>query len=925
VINILIINLIIFSQYFGQNKVQYKEFHFKIIETEHFDIYFYQGGDDIATFAEEILEDGYEMLSEDLGIQIDFRIPVILYNSPNDFSQTNVTMDLIEESVGGFSELLKNRMVVPFTGDYEDFRHVLVHELTHVFQFVIYFPSRLEAIFSGDIFYSVPLWVMEGHAEFSSLGWDMESDIFMRDLVMNNNIIPLSALENYGGYIIYKQGQAFYNYVATTYGRKKVGEFVHLIKIKKNLESTCMALFGIPVDEFNDRMLRYYQSMYWPKIELQNNFDEFARIVFDHKKTNSLYNTSIAISPHGDKIVFVSDRTGVAEIVMISSIDGQIIKKLVTSAYSSGYEGLHLYQGGVSWSPDGEYITFAAKSKGEDVLYILDAQNGKVYKRMVFNVDGIYSPHFSTSGREIVFSGLKDSYSDIYIVDINSEVLLKITDDLYTDKYPNFSIDGAIVFVSDRPDTNEVYNYGSYAVFQYDENDGSLTRITPRSGYVASPFFSSEGGIFFTADYDSAYNLYFYSYEETTITKRTDILTGIYYPSISDDGSKIAFSYMNDYGYDVCVVKEPLMKMTDVVTAEEKLSDFTYEEFPLDQARVEKYRPRFTFDYFTMAASYYTALGFSGVGQIAISDILGNHHIIFSSDFYGNITDSDIFINYWYIKRRMDFGTSFFQFLNYYSDFYDLLVLRYLGLAGMVQYPLDRFSRIELGAFAYKVYETRWRNFFPDYYSDISEEIRYNVFYPSLAFIFDNVKWGSTGPHDGRRVRLEGYTTLLTGIEFRSSILDYRRYFRLSPRASFAARLVLAGSWGDDKEYWSIGGPYSLRGYDYYAFSGSKLGFLNLEYRFPFVDRLNIAFPFPLELRNIRGVLFADLGGIYTDSFAVYSTANGFHLEDLKLGIGAGLRFNFLFIIFQFDWARAYDFEGFPDDWKFYFLIGPEW
>lgn len=919
----LILSLVIFSQYYGQNKVQYKNFNFKILETEHFDIYSYQGGEDVAAFAEEILEDGYEMLREDLGVEIDFRIPVILYNSPNDFSQTNVTLSLIEESVGGFTELLKNRMVIPFTGDYEDFRHVLVHELTHVFQFVIFFPSRLEAIFSGDMFYSVPLWVMEGHCEFTSLGWDMEADIFMRDLVMNNNVIPLSALENYGGYIIYKQGHAFYNYVAETYGHKKIGEFVHLLKTKKNLESTFMALFGVTVDEFHDRWVRYYQLKFWPKIDLQENFDEFARIVFDHKKTASIYNTSPAISPRGDKIAFVSDRAGVAEIIIISSIDGQVIKKLVKSAYSSGYEGLHLYQGGLSWSPDGKYIAFAAKSKGSDVLYIVNAQNGKVHKRLTFNLDGIYSPKFNADGQEIVFSGLKNSYPDIYILNINTQIIEQITDDLYTDRFPNFSTDGSIAFVSDRPDTNEAYHYGSYAIFLY--NNGDIVRLTPRTSYVASPSFSPDGGIFFVADYDSALNLYFYSREQETITKKTDILTGIYYPSISEDGSKIAFSYLNDYGYDICVVKEPLTKMFDAETPEETSGEFVYEELELNTERFKKYTPKFTFDYFTMAASYYSALGFSGIGQIAISDILGNHHIQFSSDFYGGLTESDIFINYWYIKKRMDFGISFFQYLDYYSDFYDLLVLRYLGVAAFVQYPFDRFFRVELGAFAYRVYETRWVDFFQYYSSNRSQEYNYNVFYPSLAFIFDNVKWGLTGPRDGRRVRLEGYTTLLTGIEFRSSILDYRRYFRLSPRASFATRLVLAGSWGKDQEFFSIGGPFSLRGYDYYAFSGSKLGFLNLEFRFPFVDRLKIAFPLPLELRNIRGVLFADFGGVYSDSFKLYDTNGGFHLEDLKMGIGAGLRFNFMFIIFQFDWARAFNFRDFTDDWKFHFTLGPDW
>jgi len=913
----------IFAQYFGQNKIQYKDFSFNVLSTDHFEIYFYEGGDELATFAEEVLEDGYEMLSENLGVQVDYKVPVIIYNSPNDFSQTNVTLELIEESVGGFTEILKNRMVIPFTGDYEDFRHVLVHELTHVFQFVIFFPSRLEAALTGDILYSIPLWAMEGQSEYMSLGWDLETDIFMRDLIMNNNVIPLSVLENYNGFVIYKEGQAFYKYIDDKYGRKKVGEFLHLLKTQKNLETVFLTLFGLTVDELNDRWVRYYQIKYWPKIELGENFDEFARIIFNHKKTNSIYNTSTAISPNGDKIAFVSDQAGVAELIVISSIDGQIIKKLVKSEYSSGYEGLHLYQGGLAWSPDGNLIAFGAKSKGKDVLYIMNLLNGKVYKKFEFDLDGIYSPKFGADGQEIVFSGLKDAYSDIYILNINSGIIEQITDDIYADRYPSFSTQGSIVFVSDRPDSNEEYAYGSYAVFIYE--NGYIERLTPRTTYVASPFFNPDSGIFFVADYDSSLNLYFYAPGKAAVTKKTDILTGIYYPSISQDGNKIAFAYYDDYGYDVCVVKEPLSKMVDCPIPEEKMGEFTYEETKLASDKVKKYRPKFTFDYFTASASYYSVLGFSGIGQIALSDILGNHLIQFSSDFYGGLTSSDIFINYWYLRKRTDFGFTGFQYLNYFSENYDLLIWRYLGFGAMIQHPLDRFLRIELGAYAYRIYETRWLDFFPDYASNLSQTNSFDIFYPSLAFVFDNIRWGPTGPQEGQRFRIEGYVTLFSDMDIASSVLDYRRYFQLSPRASFATRLVLAGSFGVDKEMWSIGGTNSLRGYDYYAFSGPKIAFLNLEYRFPFIDRLKIAFPLPIELRNIRGVLFADLAGVYTDSFKIYETENGFHLQDLKMGIGAGLRFNFMFIIFKFDWARAYNFSDFTDRWKFYFTLGPEW
>ncbi len=922
---ITLAGLLLFTQYFGQNKIQYKNFDFRVLSTEHFNIYFYSGGEALADFAEEVLEDGYEMLSEDLGIEVEFTIPVILYNSPNDFSQTNVTLGLIEEGVGGFTEILKNRMVIPFTGDYEAFRHVLVHELTHVFQFVVFFPSKMEALFSGDIFYSVPLWVMEGHCEFASLEWDLGADIFMRDLIMNNAVVPLPVLERYGGYIIYKEGQAFFNYVAERYGRKKVGEFIHLLKAHKNVDKTFMTLFGVNVDDFNSQWMRYYQAKYWPSVKLQDNFDEFARVLYSHKKTNTIYNTSTAISSRGDKIAFISDRSGVAEIIVISSIDGQVIRKLLEAEYSSGYEGLHLFQGGLSWSQDDAYITFAARSRGKDVLYIINAQNGKIEKRLSFDLDGIYSPRFSSLGDAIIFTGLKDGYSDIYVVDVESGTTKNVTDDIYSDGYPTVSSDGSIAFVSDRPDSNEEYHYGSYAVFLHEE--GFYRRLTPRAKYVASPFFDSDNGLFFIADYDSAYNLYWYSLDSTLVIKKTDILTGIYYPTISADGQKIAFSYMNDYGYDVCIVKDPLSKMVEGELPEELIGEFTHTEKALDEERVDKYRTKFTVDYFVAGATYYSDLGLSGLGQIALSDMLGNHHIQFATDLYGSLTSSNAFINYWYLGKRIDYGAALFQYLNYFRENDDLFEWRRLGVGGLMQYPFDRFFRVELGVYAYKLIETRWYDYFapPAWGSDFYDDNSYNILYPNLAFVFDNVTWRAFGPHHGRRVRLSGYATVFSDFDIRSSVLDYRRYFRLSPRSNFAARLVLAGSFGPDADLWSIGGPLSLRGYDYYEFTGSKLGFLNLEYRFPFIDRLKMSFPLPIEFRNIRGVLFTDLGGVYTDDFKMYETEDGFHLQDLKLGIGGGVRFSFMYLIFKFDWARAYNFKDFTDDWKFYFTIGPEW
>ena len=116
---------------FGQNKVQYKEFEWKYIQTKHIDIYFSKRGEKLAQLTANVAENSLKNLNENLDYNITNRIPLIVYNSHNDFQQNNVIDEYLPEGVGGVTELFKNRINVPFEGDYEKFRHVIHHELLH--------------------------------------------------------------------------------------------------------------------------------------------------------------------------------------------------------------------------------------------------------------------------------------------------------------------------------------------------------------------------------------------------------------------------------------------------------------------------------------------------------------------------------------------------------------------------------------------------------------------------------------------------------------------------------------------------------------------------------------------------------------------------------------------------------------------------
>src|ERR1043166_4698322 len=130
--------VICFGQ-FGQNKVQYKNFDWYFLQSKHFDIYFYQGGEYIAQYTAIAAESSLVSLQNNIKYDIKKRIPIIVYNSHNEFQQNNIIDEYLPEGVGGVTELFKNRITIPFEGDYTNFRHVIHHELLHAFMNDMYY------------------------------------------------------------------------------------------------------------------------------------------------------------------------------------------------------------------------------------------------------------------------------------------------------------------------------------------------------------------------------------------------------------------------------------------------------------------------------------------------------------------------------------------------------------------------------------------------------------------------------------------------------------------------------------------------------------------------------------------------------------------------------------------------------------------
>lgn len=916
------------SGWFGKNKVQTRDYRFQSYETRHFRVIYYPGGEVVAEFAARSAEEYYADLVRDLGFDLDFKVPLIVYLSPGQFSETNVILDIIEEGVGGFSELFKNRIVLPFTGSYADFHHVIGHELAHIFQFAMFYRSRVSSLLGAVDEFRIPLWVLEGHAEYQS-GWvNVRSEVFMRDLVLNNRLVPLHLLHDGYGYLVYREGEAFYHYVEEKYGRRKVFEFLHTLKNRRNLDATFSRVFGASVERVSEDWEKWLRVRYWPQVAALANFDTLARRLTNHRRDGSVYNTAPAVSPSGTKVAFISDRLEYADLYVVSALDGRVLKRLVRGERSRGFETMHLLRPGVAWSPDEELLALATTAAGRDNLALVEYATGRVRRRLATDLDAVRAPSFAPDGRSIAFEGVKNGFCDIYTVSVAGGDPKRLTYDMFEDRDAAFSPGGdTIVFVSDRPDPGEDWIPGSYALWLRDAA-GRLVRLTGRCPELGRPVFTSDGqSVLYTAA-DSARNIYVYSIAERRSIARTRFPGEASHLSLSRDNRRLVFAYFENIGWDVAVIHDPLERIprdTGSFSVETDTAQFRHEG--LDFSRVKPIGFSVSPDYAVGAATYSPGGGAAGVVNVALSDMLGNHRFLLYTDIYGDIINSDLTLQYWLLPHRLDWGFTFLQFRDVPFFMPESLVVDRMNRGGQVlaAYPFDKFTRAELGltGFASNVTRWTWDAVRRGYYADSAHWER--VFYASPALVFDNSYWTGEGPARGTRFRLGSDLTFLSDRRYFDLYADLRNYQRIGRRTVFATRLVGVGSMGPDAGQYYLGGQY-VRGYRYWEFAGnpgSALALASAELRMPFIDRLSIAAPLPIELGGIRGVAFLDAGYVLTDTFRFWNSTAG-RLDDIKVGAGAGLRLQISYFYLKFDWG--YPLSATDDrSWKLHFGLGTEY
>jgi Tol biopolymer transport system component len=858
---------------FGKNKVQYTKFNWYYLQSDHFDLYFTDGGEYLAEFTASAAESAYTSISKSFRYQLVNRVPFVIYNSHNDFQQTNVISEYLDEGIGGVTELFKNRVVVPFEGDYKKFRHVIHHELVHAVVNDMFYGGSIQSIITNNITLQLPLWFNEGLAEYEALKWDTDSDMFLRDATVHEYLPEINRLS---GYFAYRGGQSVWYYISQKYGDQKIGEILNRIKSTRSVEAGFRSSLGLSIEELSERWQKEQKVMYWPDIAKREEPADYARRLTDHRKDGGFYNTSPAISPQGDKIAFISNRNDFFDVFIMDASDGSIIDKLVVGQTTNDFEELHLLTPGIGWSPDGKKIALAAKAGEQDAILLIDVEKGD-QEKLTFGLDGIFSVDWSAQGDKLAFVGNKDHRSDIYMYDLAAKQLTNLTNDVFSDADPAWSPDGKTVyFSSDRgtaSDGSEAmkrqWDYGQQDLYSVDMASLSITRITDWLNSDETSVVVSPDGkkLLFVSDRSGINNIYELELETKKTRPITNSLSGVYQLSLSKDGTKLAFSSLNNSGFDLFIMRNPFerdIKITDVeltefykrrlgaspgvsvaaVTQEVITQDTsglygkdvqidfsnyvfkdTHEsEIPIDSSvakmpkiannldaegkyKVSKYKLNFSPDIIYGNAGYNTFYGVTGSTVMAFSDLLGNHQIVFVTNLLLDLKNSDYALQYFYLPERIDYGIAGFHSARF------VVLDDPFGGASLYRFRtfgLSTSASLPLDRFNRIDFGLSWFNVSKENLDLVAEPVqKRTVLVPSLGYTHDTSLWGYTAPVNGTRYSMNLFGTPKlgrNGLSFVNLTGDYRTYLRLGRSYSIALRLAGGGSFGKNPQKFIVGG-----------------------------------------------------------------------------------------------------------------------
>jgi Tol biopolymer transport system component len=526
------------AQYFGRNNPQFRTFDFQVLQTEHFDIYYYPEAEEGVRDAARMAERWYTRLSQILGHEFELRQPLILYASHADFQQTNILGSPVGEGTGGVTESAKQRVIMPLAHTYSQTDHVLGHEIVHAFQYDMSGLGRSAGSIDagGRALAGAPLWFVEGMAEYLTLGpVDAHTAMWLRDAAITGQLPTLRQLGTDPRIFPYRYGHALWAYIAGRWGDAVIGQILQQLGDGVTYAQAMQRVLTVSLDDLSAEWQAAVRRTYLPLLTEWEEPSQAARALVTRTQRGGRINIGPALSPDGTRLAFLSERGMLAvELWLADAQSGEVVRRLVRgAAFDTHFGSLNFIASAGSFSPDGQQLAFSALRRGRNVIALVDVDRARIVRQFtVPDVPEITNPDWSPDGQRIAFSGTQGGMTNLYVLDVRTGETQQLTTGRNADLMPAFSPDGrTIAFVTDRgPGTDlDLLHFEGYRIALLDVDTREIS-LLPGTEVARNfnPVWTPDGqSLYVLSDREGIANIYRFEVATGAIAQVTRIFQGI--------------------------------------------------------------------------------------------------------------------------------------------------------------------------------------------------------------------------------------------------------------------------------------------------------------------------------------------------------------------------------------------------------------
>jgi|GEM_PF-2324568 len=910
---ILILSVILFCtlpvSLLSRNNIHSGQDEWVTIKTIHFNIYFIKGNDFVAQKSAEILENGYSFLADRFQHHMKKTVNIIVF--PSSHFYENFTQSPSDKLLSKHHN--KRGIDIVFKGNYITLKHELIYRLAFEFQNDILSCSK-------RLIPSIPFWIKEGIAQYYGRGFDNETDMAMRDLILNEKMLSLKDLSKNrisNLKILKIQGVSFFYFLEKRYEVHQIGELYKDIRDKKNIEKIFFRLTGKNIDDLNKEYFDFYKKKY-KEILLKKSQQSTAAL----KKEGNLFSGfHFVLSPDKRRFAYVSKDRGVS-LLIVSYLKTPKKKRILLQDGNNEYiEKIYIKENTLSWTEKG-IIVFVAKAMGRDFICGINVRSNKVHFRIKFPFSTIHS--VSSSKNLLLFSASDYNSRDLYLYNLTTKNIQQITSDSYVEIHPHLSSDGKkIIYSSNRNKNKKLFSL-KYNLWFYSLANKTHKMISRGRGNAFYGRFNKDASsVLFSKNDNGIYNIYEYNLAEKKTFQLTDVPGSALNGQWLNNNKILYYSSENE----IYSLKAKKINRNKVDNGNKTLETIYYNfnlpssYFPHSEFKYQDAPFSVVLDDLSLGFTLTTPYDVIGFGHVAMTDTLKYHKLLLKTDFIGQSRTYDFNFNlsYFYLRYRFKFGGGFFmerdpttsiEKMNLYkildnTDFRNSS-RNNMGMYLAVKYPFSRFFDITLATSIMK-HENDLIS------TTLNSSVLINQNRLRLTIAYDNLRWGPMVPYNGfkGKIELQGNFNI-SGNEFHyyGVDIDLNYYLMIIPGYSFVFKGIGGFVFGPDSNYmkYTLGGYGTLPGHSLEAYSGKNKLLFSTAFQFAIIEKMTLDLPGIIASLHISGFVFADIATIWDESIDPLTDSGA--LNDIKFDFGFGLRVNVdPLLIFKCDFAWPTDFE----------------